>query len=55
MIVDSVLKPMVQSLAGDGEADVHSMDLAECAQRFLLEGGMDREQLELLKSRLTGG
>lgn len=53
VIVESVLDPMIRSLAGDGEADVRTMDLSACAERYLLDGGMSAEQIELLRGRLT--
>ena len=55
VIVDSVLDPMIRSLSGDAEADVGAMDLAGSAEKYLLEGGMSREQIQLLKDKLTLG
>ena len=45
----------ILSLAGSEDADVRTMDLAGCAERYLLDGGMSAEQIELLRERLTGG
>jgi hypothetical protein len=54
VIVESVLEPMIRSLAGDGEADVRTMDLSACAAQYLADGGMGPERIALLKERLTG-
>ena len=54
VIVECVLDPMIRSLSGEENADISAMDLAGCAERFLLEGGMSAEQIALLKERLTG-
>ena len=54
VIVECVLDPMIRSLSGDENADVHTMDLAGCAEQYLLDGGMSPEQIALLKDRLTG-
>ena len=54
VIVENVLDPMILSLAGSDDADVSAMDLAGCAERYLLDGGMSREQIDLLRERLTG-
>ena len=54
VIVSSVLEPMVRSIAGAEDADVRTVDLAACAEQFLLDGGMSPEQIALLKTRLMG-
>ena len=54
VIVECVLEPMIRTLSGDGETDLRTMDLAECAEQYLLEGGMNPEQIARLKDRLTG-
>ncbi len=54
VIVENVLVPMVLSLAGDPEADVRKLDLAECAEQFLLDGGMSPDGISLLRARLVG-
>ena len=55
VIVENVLVPMIQCLAGNEDADVRTADLTGCAERYLLDGGMSAEQIELLRERLTGG
>ena len=54
VIVSHVLEPMVRSIAGGEDADVRTVDLAACAEQFLLDGGMSPEQIALLKTRLMG-
>lgn len=54
VIVECVLDPMLRTLSGDETTDLRAMDLAGCAEQYLLEGGMSPEQLALLKERLTG-
>ena len=54
VIVESVLNPMIRSLSGEEETDARTMDLAGCAERYLLDGGMLPEQIARLRERLTG-
>ncbi len=54
VIVECVLEPMIRSLSPDDSADVRTMDLAGCAEQYLLDGGMSLRQIEQLKDRLTG-
>ncbi len=53
VIVESVLSPMIQCVAGDG-ADITTCDLSVGAREYLISGGMTDEQIDLLISRLTG-
>ena len=55
VIVANVLDPMIRSLSGEPEADVRTMDLAAAAEQYLSEGGMNPEEIALLRERLTGG
>ena len=52
VIVESVLNPMIQVLTPDGNGDVQTADLAAGAERFLLEGGMEKEEIDQLRERL---
>ena len=54
VIVECVLDPMIRTLAGDDNADIRSMDLRGCAERYLAEGGMSPEQIRQLQDRLIG-
>lgn len=53
IIVESVLDPMLQILAGDETADVRTADLSESAEAYLRSGGMEQNRIDMLKSRLT--
>ena len=53
VIVDKVLDPMIRSMAGDPGPDLKTADLSACAVTFLTEAGMDAEQIETLRHRLT--
>ena len=53
MIVENVLNPMVQVLAGN-EADLTKADLQAGAEAFLLSGGMSKEQISALQAALCG-
>ncbi len=52
VIVEHVLDPMVQVVAGDG-ADIRTSDLKAGAEAFLLNAGMTETQLASLEARLT--
>ena len=54
VIVESVLNPMIRSLAGDDGADVRTMDLAGCAAQYLTDGGMAPALIGQLRDRLAG-
>ncbi len=51
VIVENVLVPMAESMAGDG-VDVKTADLSGPAERFLTEAGMTAEDIALLKARI---
>ena len=53
VIVESVLVPMVESMAGEG-VDVKTADLGAYAEAFLTDAGMTAEELAMLKSRIMG-
>ena len=53
VIVENVLKPMVQVLAGN-ETDLAKADLQAGAEAFLLSGGMSKEQISALRAALCG-
>lgn len=53
VIVENVLDPMVRSMIGDEKADLSSADLAQAAQRLLLDAGMTESQIEELKAKLS--
>ncbi len=54
VIVENVLDPMIRSIAGDGNAELASVDLAACAGRLLLDAGMTSAELDALKAKLCG-
>jgi hypothetical protein len=54
VIVESVLDPMIRSLAGDDGADVRTVDLAGCAAQYLTDGGMAPALIGQLRDRLAG-
>ncbi len=51
-IVDSVLNPMIRSMAGDDALDLQTADLSAYAEQFLLTGGMDRAAIDRLRERI---
>lgn len=51
-IVASVLDPMVQFVAGDENADLKTVDLAQCAADFLERAGLSAEQISALRAKL---
>ena len=51
VIVESVLDPMLKSVAGDG-TDLRTADLAEAAASFLRSAGMTDAQIAALKNHL---
>ena len=51
VIVENVLVPMIWCLTGDG-VDPAEADLAGCAENYLLEAGMNIEQISALRSIL---
>ena len=53
VIVENVLNPMVQVLAGN-ETDLAKADLQAGAEAFLLSGGMSKEQISALQAALCG-
>ena len=54
VIVEHVLDPMIQVVAGEG-ADVKTADLKAGAEAFLRNAGMTDEQIAALEARLAGG
>lgn len=52
VIVEHVLDPMVQVVAGEG-ADIRTADLKACAEAFLLNAGMTEQQIAALEARLA--
>ena len=53
VIVEHVLDPMVQVVAGEG-ADIRTADLKAGAEAFLLNAGMTEQQIQALEARLAG-
>ena len=53
VIVDKVLDPMIRSMAGDPDPDPRTADLSACAEQFLTDAGMDANQIEALRHKLT--
>ena len=53
VIVEHVLDPMIRVVAGDDDVPLQEANLAAGARRFLLEGGMEAEQIALLVQRLS--
>ena len=53
IIVSQVLDPMVRFLAGSEDTDLEKADLAAGARSFLLSGGMEEQQIDALRERLT--
>lgn len=53
VIVEDVLDPMLQIVAGDG-VDIQTADLKPCAEAFLLNAGMTQAQISALEARLSG-
>ena len=52
VIVEDVLNPMVQFIAGDG-ADITTADLKSGAEALLQNGGLTQEQISALEARLS--
>ena len=52
VIVEHVLNPMVQIIAGEGE-DITAADLKTGAETFLANAGMTEAQVKALQARLT--
>ena len=52
LLADNLLDPMIQCLAEDDNADVRNVDLENCAERYLRNGGMSSENIEKLKKNL---
>ena len=52
-IVEYVLDPMIQDMAGPDCRDIKTEDLSVYAEAFLLSGGMSLEQIQSLKHILT--
>ena len=44
---------MIQTLARDNNADVREVNLVECAENYLKDGGMTAEQISQLRDKLT--
>ena len=52
LIVTGLLDPMIQTIAGDENADVTQLSLEKVAEDYLLSGGMTSDQIEKLKGKL---
>ena len=52
VIVENVLYPMLREVVGDDSVDLETADLAEYAERYLMELGMKEEQVAALKQKL---
>ena len=52
VIVETLLLPMLKSVAGDDGVDPTAADLSAYAERYLLDNGMNNEQLAALISKL---
>ena len=52
LVVTGLLDPMLQTIAGDENADVTQLDLEKAAEDYLLGGGMTSDQIENLKNKL---
>lgn len=52
LIVEGLLNPMLQTIAGDENVDLTTSDLEKLAEEYLLNGGMTPDQIEKLKSKL---
>ena len=52
VIVEHVLNPMIQVVAGEG-ADISTADLKAGAETFLQNAGMTDQQIAALEARLT--
>lgn len=52
LLVKGLLDTMIQIIVGDNDLDLKNVDLKAGTERYLLEGGMSPEQIELLRSRL---
>ncbi|MBQ4244726.1 MAG: tyrosine-protein phosphatase [Clostridia bacterium] len=52
VIVENVLVPMIESMAGEG-VDIKTADLSACAERFLLDAGMSAETIAKLKANIA--
>ena len=52
VIVENVLVPMVQSMAGDESLDVRKAELSDYAEAFLKDAGMDDRTLARLRERI---
>ena len=52
VIVETLLVPMLEGVVGDDSVDLTTADLSEFAERYLLDNGMNNEQLAALISKL---
>lgn len=52
LIVDSVLLPMIQTVAADTKTDVREQDLQRSAEGYLRDTGMSLDQIEQLRQKL---
>ncbi len=48
IIVDNLLRPMIQSIVGDDEIDIETTELTNFAKDFLLQGGMKQQDIDAL-------
>ena len=53
ILVESLLDPMIQTLAGDNNANVSDVNLVENAEKYLKDGGMTDNQISQLRDKLT--
>ena len=53
VIVENVLKPMIQSLTGDETIDVETTDLTAFAEDFLISGGMTADEIAMLRNKIS--
>ncbi len=51
-IVENLLVPMIQSMAGDENLDVRNADLASCALAFLKDAGMSDDAIAALRANI---
>ena len=53
LIVEQVLNPMINGMAGEEISDFAKADLTTYAEKYLADGGMSSEQITALKEKIS--
>ncbi len=53
LIVEQVLNPMIDGMAGKEISDYYNEDLSSCAEQYLMSGGMTSAQINALREKIV--